>query len=113
MIRLYEEFNTKESDELIESINHYLARISKFIDRRSADYTELQQKLSERLNRIPDDETKDEIYKVICSRLDESLKYFKTLYDVLGDDIYARNLDRYEWYGRDSIIDILTDANKG
>ena len=105
-----EEFNTKESDELIESINHYLARISKFIDRRSADYTELQQKLSERLDKIPDDGTKDEIYKVICSRLDESLEYFKTLYNVLDDDIYASNLDRYEWYGKDSIINTLTDA---
>jgi len=102
-----EEFNTKESDELIESINHYLARISKFMDRRSDDYTELQQKLSERLDRIPNDGTKDEIYKVICSRLDESLEYFKTLYNVLDNDIYASNLDRYEWYGKDSIIDMI------
>lgn len=107
MIKLNEEFNTQKSDEIIESINYYLARISKFIDKRSADYAELQQKLSERLNRIPDDETKDEVYKVICSCLDESLEYFKTLYDVLDNDVYASNLDRYEWYGMDSLIDMI------
>ena len=112
MIRLHEDFNTQKSDEIIESINYYLARISKFIDKRSADYAELQQKLSERLDRIPDDRTKDEIYKVICSRLHESLEYFKTLDDVLDGEVYASNLDRYEWYGEDSIIDILTDANR-
>lgn len=112
MIRLHEEFNTNESDKLIESINYYLARISKFIDKCDSNYTELSHIIPTRLDKIADDKIKDETYKQICSCLQSSLKYFKTLDDVLDGEVLASNLDRCERCGKDSIIDILTDANR-
>lgn len=110
MISIYEEFNTQKSDGLVKSINRYLTRISKFISEQSSDYAEIPQLIQKRLDGISDEGTKDKAYKAICSYLQSSLDYLETLDDVLGGEMSADNLDRCDWYGKDSIMDILDEV---
>lgn len=107
MLKICEEFNTQKSDGLVKSINRYLTRISKFISEQSSDYAEIPQLIQKRLEGISDEGTKDKTYEAICSYLQSSLDYLETLDDVLGGEMSADNLDRCDWYGKDSIMDIL------
>lgn len=107
MLKICEEFNTQKSDDLIKSINRYLARISKFISEQSSDYAEIPQLIQKRLDGISDEETKVRAYKAMCACLEDSLDYVKTLEYVLEGEVYAGNLDRYEWYDKDRLVNTL------